>query len=191
MQPSLRNLILEHNDALSTLPELNDTIEELLDLIIGRLQIGGTLYWVGNGGSAADAQHYAAELMVRYSRNRPPIKSIALTTDSSLLTAHSNDYEYETVFSRQVEALLEKNDILCGISTSGNSANVFKAIEVAKSKGALTFGLLGKDGGMIKPILDYPLLVRSNITARIQEVHLMIGHYICDRVEFHFSKSTF
>jgi D-sedoheptulose 7-phosphate isomerase len=182
--------VASHLDAIKALEAISGSIDQVAEVMLNCSKTGGVIYWLGNGGSAADAQHYAAELMVRYTRNREPIPSIALTTDTSLLTAHSNDYEYSTVFSRQVKALVRKNDVVVGISTSGNSENVLLAMQEAKYKGAITVGLLGRDGGRISNIVDYSLVVNNNITAHIQECHLVIGHYLCDYIEVGFSGSS-
>ena len=187
MKLAFNEALASHAVAVSSLPDLSPVIEEAAQALVDSVQNEGTIYWMGNGGSAADAQHYAAELMVRYTRNRRPIPSIALTTDTSLLTAHSNDYEYETVFERQVQALVKSVDVVVGISTSGNSRNVLLAMQQAKKNGAKTIGLLGKDGGRIAKFVDYPIIVSSNITAHIQECHLIIGHYLCDYVESNFA----
>ncbi len=173
----------KHLEAFNTLFSIQNEIENACLEIDKRIKNGGTIYWMGNGGSAADAQHYAAELMVRYKINRKPIRSVALTTDSSLITAHSNDFEYETVFSRQVEAHAKDNDVFIGISTSGNSMNIQLAIQAAKEKKCLTIGMLGNDGGNISKIVDIPLVVSNAVTANIQECHLVIGHYICNYIE--------
>jgi len=137
----------------------------------------------GNGGSAADAQHFAAELVGRYGFDRPSLPSIALTTDSSNLTAIGNDYGYEYVFSRQVEGLGVEGDLFIGISTSGNSQNVINAFESAKAKGITTVALVGRDGGKMATMADYAIIVPSNATPRIQESHLLIEHMICDIIE--------
>lgn len=187
MDVSFKQSIAQHREAVNSVEKLESCIVEAALLLSSAAKNGGCVYWMGNGGSAADAQHYAAELMVRYTRNRAPIASIALTTDSSLLTAHSNDYEYETVFSRQVEALAKPNDVVVGISTSGNSENVLLALEQAKQNGAKTIALLGRDGGKIKSIADIALTVDSQVTAHIQEGHLIIGHFLCDYVESQFT----
>ena len=137
----------------------------------------------GNGGSAADAQHFAAELTGRYERERPGLAGIALTTDTSALTAIANDYAFEQVFSKQVQALVRPGDLLLAISTSGNSANVLKAIEAAHAGGASVIALTGKDGGKIAQMLkagDFELRSQSNVTARIQETHLVFLHCLCD-----------
>lgn len=187
MKLSFEGALAGHSAALASLPALSSVIDAATAELAAAAKNGGVIYWLGNGGSAADAQHYAAELMVRYTRNREPIASIALTTDTSLLTAHSNDYEYETVFSRQVKALVTEKDVVVGISTSGNSENVLLALQEAKSKGAVTIALLGRDGGRIALQVDYPIIVESTTTAHIQECHLIIGHYMCDCVENRFS----
>jgi len=165
-------------------------VEKYLELIekfaietARRLKKGGTLYLLGNGGSAADAQHIAGELIGRFSKDRPPIRAIALTTDTSVLTALGNDYGFERVFERQVEGLVTEKDIVIGISTSGKSENVRRALLKAKEKGALTAGFLGKGGGTIKEIVDYAFVVPSNETPRIQECHITLGHTLCELLE--------
>lgn len=137
----------------------------------------------GNGGSAADAQHIAAEMVGRYGFNRPSLPSLALTTDTSALTAIGNDYGYDQVFSRQLEGMGQDGDLFIGISTSGNSANIVKAFESAKMKNITTVALTGKDGGEMAKIADIAIVVPSNSTPRIQESHILIGHIICDIVE--------
>ncbi len=137
----------------------------------------------GNGGSAADAQHIAAELVGRYGFDRPSIPSLALTTDTSNLTAIGNDYGYDKVFSRQLEGMGQKDDIFIGISTSGNSKNIINAFKSAKDKGITTVALVGRDGGIMAKIADYALIVPSESTPRIQESHILIGHIICDIIE--------
>ena len=137
----------------------------------------------GNGGSAADAQHIAAELVGRYGFDRPSLPSLALTTDTSNLTAIGNDYGYDQVFSRQLEGMGQSGDIFIGISTSGNSVNIIKAFEVAKKKNIFTVALTGRDGGKMAKIADISLIVPSNSTPRIQESHILIGHIICDIIE--------
>ena len=144
---------------------------------------GNKVLWCGNGGSAADSQHMAAELMVRFRRERRGLASIALTTDTSILTAIGNDYGYERVFARQVEALCVKGDVVVGISTSGNSKNVCRALETAQQLGAFTVALTGAGGGAIASIADITLRIASKETARIQEGHILCGHMLCDWVE--------
>ena len=137
----------------------------------------------GNGGSAADAQHFAAELVGRYGFDRPSLPALALTTDTSNLTAIGNDYGYEYVFSRQLEGMGQEGDLFIGISTSGNSQNILNAFTSAKAKGITTVALTGRDGGKMAEVADYTLIVPSNATPRIQESHLLIEHMICDAIE--------
>jgi len=137
----------------------------------------------GNGGSAADAQHIAGELVARFYFDRPALASIALTTDTSILTAIGNDYGYEKIFSRQVEANGVKGDMFIGISTSGNSKNIIEALHECKRKGIISVGLTGEDGGQMKELCDYSICVPSNETPRVQEAHILIGHIICSVVE--------
>ena len=164
--------------------------EALLDNIVAVAKLCVKLYQgnkktilAGNGGSAADAQHIAAELVGRYGFDRPSIPSLALTTDTSNLTAMGNDYGYDFVFSRQLEGMGQNGDIFIGISTSGNSVNIVNAFESAKKKGITTIALVGKDGGKMAKIADYALVVPSDSTPRIQESHILIGHILCDIIE--------
>ena len=147
------------------------------------LKVGNKLLIMGNGGSAADAQHFAAEIVGRFKLERKAWPAIALTTDTSILTAIGNDYGYDAVFSRQVEALAEEGDVVIGLSTSGNSPNVAGAVKLAKELGCITVGLLGKDGGSIASLADHSLVVPSHDTPRIQEGHILIIHIVCDLVE--------
>ncbi|MBL8004943.1 MAG: D-sedoheptulose 7-phosphate isomerase [Candidatus Kapabacteria bacterium] len=162
-----------------------ETIMSTAQVLIQSLKQGGTILFCGNGGSAADCQHIAAELVVRLrgSVERRAIPAIALTTDSSILTACGNDYGYDEVFARSVEAYGKKGDVLVGITTSGNSPNVQKAVEKAKSQGVITIGLLGGNGGKLKNECDHSLIVPSTVTARIQESHILIGHIWCELIE--------
>jgi D-sedoheptulose 7-phosphate isomerase len=144
---------------------------------------GGKLLLFGNGGSAADAQHIAAELVVRYKSDRPAIAAIALTTDSSALTACGNDLGFDAVFARQIEALAHPSDVAIGISTSGKSPNVVLALREARRKGARTVGFAGGDGGDMRGICDALILVPSPVTARVQEMHIMLGHILCKALE--------
>tara|TARA_Y100000589_G_scaffold306650_1_gene321600 strand:- start:2556 stop:3137 length:582 start_codon:yes stop_codon:yes gene_type:complete len=175
--------LLDHHEAIESLSKVEAMVSGAAEKMVCSSKSGGTIYWCGNGGSAADCQHYAAELMVRYVKDRDPIRSVALTTDTSLLTAHCNDIGFESVFERQVKSLIRPGDVLVGISTSGNSQNVLRAVTQARQQGALTVGMLGRDGGKIKDIVDYPIVVESNITASIQEAHLVLGHYLCKCLE--------
>lgn len=158
-------------------------IESIVNSILSAHKSGGKVVLFGNGGSAADAQHLACELVGRVALKRQAFPAIALTTNTSTLTALANDYGYETVFSRQVEALVNEKDIVIGLSTSGNSPNVVRAIQAAKTKGAKTIGLTGDDGGNLAKVADLVLTVPSDSIPRIQEAHITIGHIICEMVE--------
>ena len=158
-------------------------VHRTIELIRASLQKGGKLLLMGNGGSAGDSQHIAAELIGRYKRERKAMPAIALTVDTSILTAMGNDYGFEYIFSRQVEALAGKDDVVMGISTSGNSENVIRALVAAKSIGASTVALIGNQGGKMKDLVDVPIVVPSSDTARIQECHITIGHIICEILE--------
>lgn len=158
-------------------------IEKITDAIAKALQKGNKVVLFGNGGSAADAQHIACELAGRFKKKRRGLPAIALTTNTSALTAIANDYSYDEVFSRQVEGIVGKGDIAVGISTSGNSVNVIKGVKAAREKGALTVGLTGATGGKLGKIVDICIKVPSNDTPRIQEAHITIGHIICQLVE--------
>jgi D-sedoheptulose 7-phosphate isomerase len=144
---------------------------------------GGKVLWCGNGGSAADAQHLAAELSGRFYYDRPPLFSEALHVNTSYTTAVANDYSYDVIYSRLVEAMGKKNDILIGLSTSGNSGNVIKAFEKAREKGITTVGFTGETGGKMKPLSDHLINIPSTDTPRIQECHMLLGHTICEMVE--------
>lgn len=163
--------------------EMVDQIDEAGQMIVHSLKQGHKLMLCGNGGSAADAQHLAAEFVGRFIRERNPLPALALTTDSSALTAIGNDYGFDAVFSRQVDGLGEKGDLLLAISTSGDSANILKAIESARAIGCPTIALTGGSGGQMKSVVDLCLAVPSTETPRIQEMHIMIGHILCDLVD--------
>ena len=158
-------------------------IQAMIECIWESMQQGGKLLICGNGGSAADAQHLATECMVRLEAERTPLPAIALTTDTSLLTAAGNDYGFETIFARQVAGLGRPGDVLMAISTSGNSLNVVCAVEEAHRRGLRTLGLLGRDGGRLKDMVHIALVVPSSNTQRIQEVHITIGHILCGTLE--------
>jgi D-sedoheptulose 7-phosphate isomerase len=147
------------------------------------LEAGGKLLLFGNGGSAADAQHLATELTVRYREDRDPIAAVALSTDSSALTAAGNDLGFERIFARQIEALGRKGDVAIGISTSGKSPNVLLALRVAREMGLVTVALTGRDGGELPGLADHCLIVPSNATSRIQEMHILVGHALCGALE--------
>lgn len=159
------------------------TIEEVAKRCVALYRTDKKTILAGNGGSAADAQHIAAELVGRYGFDRPSIPSLALTTDTSNLTAIGNDYGYDHVFSRQLEGMGQSGDIFIGISTSGNSANIIKAFEVAKKKGIMCVALVGRDGGEMAKLADIAIVVPSDSTPRIQESHILIGHILCDIIE--------
>ena len=156
---------------------------EAIKIVSLAFERGNKLLIFGNGGSAADAQHIAAEFVNRYIIDRPPLPAIALTTDTSILTSISNDAAFQEVFAKQVKALGKEGDVAIGISTSGKSPNVIKAVEVAKEMGMKTIALTGNDGGMLAKIADIPLVVSSSSTPRIQEAHILVGHILCEMVE--------
>ncbi|MBM4278354.1 MAG: D-sedoheptulose 7-phosphate isomerase [Deltaproteobacteria bacterium] len=165
---------------------LKENLSNLLDvvkLIAYCFEGGNKLFFFGNGGSAADAQHLAAEFVNRYIMDRPPLPAIALTTDTSILTSISNDFSFSEVFAKQLKALGKEGDVAIGISTSGTSPNIIKAFEVAKEMGMKTIALAGNDGGPLVKIADVSLIVPSSSTPRIQEVHILIGHILCELVE--------
>ncbi|AVM75644.1 D-sedoheptulose 7-phosphate isomerase [Magnetospirillum gryphiswaldense] len=160
-----------------------DAFAQLADACTVALESGNKIIFFGNGGSAADAQHLAAELVVRYRLNGRALAALALTTDTSILTACSNDFSYDDIFARQIEALLRPGDVVIGISTSGNSPNVLKALEAARDRGGVATGLSGRDGGKMTDLCDPLIVIPSNVTARIQEMHILIGHALCDVLE--------
>lgn len=169
--------------AQRTARELGGAIETALAMVRATVQGGGTLFFCGNGGSAADAQHMATEYVVRYMRNRRAYPAIALTTDTSLLTAVGNDFGFDHIFSRQVEALAKPGDLLIIHSTSGNSPNVLRAAEAARAKGVPVLALSARDGGALLALADHSIVIPSNRTDRAQELHLCIQHAICDAIE--------
>jgi len=160
-----------------------ETIERIAGLGVQCLRGGGKILICGNGGSAADAQHIAAELVGKFLKLRDALPALALTTNTSILTAIANDISYDAVFARQVEALCTAQDLLLGISTSGNSPNVLEAVRAASRKGARTVGLTGGDGGELARLADVTLVVPSDSTPRIQESHITVGHIVCDLIE--------
>jgi D-sedoheptulose 7-phosphate isomerase len=159
------------------------TAVAIADRYAAALRAGGTLFFAGNGGSAADAQHIATEYVVRFRANRPPLRAVALTTDTSLLTACANDMGFDAVFARQVEAHGRPGDVLVLHSTSGDSPNVVRAAQSARARGVTVIAFLGRDGGRLKDLADVALVVASEQTARIQELHLALEHAICELVE--------
>ena len=172
-----------HLAAIKATFALEADIKKACETAVATLKAGGKILLCGNGGSAADAQHIAAELTGRYKTERGALAGIALTTDTSALTAIGNDYGYEFVFSRQLEALGREGDLLIAISTSGNSGNVVKALELARKIGLKTIGLSGRTGGVMNELCELNLVVPSNDTPRIQEMHIMIGHIICQAID--------
>jgi len=162
---------------------LQNDIELACKLVVETIKSGNKILLFGNGGSAADAQHIAAEFTGRYKTERKALPAIALTTDTSAITAIANDYGYDRVFDRQVEALANKGDLLIGISTSGNSTNVLRGFEIGKELGCKTIGLTGKNGGKFSVSCNLNIVVPSNDTARIQEMHILIGHIICQVID--------
>jgi D-sedoheptulose 7-phosphate isomerase len=184
MFEAIRQQLRDHKAVIDEIElSLAATIAAAVTVLEGAFAKGNKLLVMGNGGSAADAQHFAAEIIGRFKLERPALPAIALTTDSSILTALGNDYGFDAVFSRQVEGLAAHGDVVFGISTSGNSPNVKAALEKAKAKGCTTIALLGRDGGSIKELADIPLIVPSFDTPRIQEGHITIIHIICDLLE--------
>ena len=164
-------------------PELLDTIRRVADVMVEALRNGRRILWCGNGGSAADAQHLAAELSGRFYYDRPPLNSEALHCNTSYLTAVANDYGYDLIYSRMINGSCQKGDVLVGLSTSGNSKNIVNAFKKAKELGVITVALTGETGGKMKALADYLLNVPSSDTPRIQECHIMLGHIICEMVE--------
>jgi D-sedoheptulose 7-phosphate isomerase len=184
------SVLKEHQDCMAGLEKLTGAIERAAALLVATLQSGAKILICGNGGSAADAQHFAAELIGRFELERAAWPAIALTTDTSILSAIGNDYEFEDVFARQVQGLGQKGDVLIGISTSGNSANVLRAAALAKSKGLRTIGLLGRDGGALAAGVDHAVVVGHPRTARIQEGHILILHYWAMYIEQHIGRAA-
>ena len=183
MKDLIENEFNAHINAIKFIHNLIDDVEKSAQLCIDCLKNGGKIFLIGNGGSAADAQHIAAELVGRFKLDRKGFPAIALTTDSSILTSIANDYDYSNVFSRQIDAIAKKGDIVIGISTKGNSENVTKALEAASKLKCKTIGLSGKDGGIFNDICDVNIIAPSNDTPRIQEIHILIGHTLCHLIE--------
>lgn len=173
----------EHLDLVNSLASIGPAIETLGGRLVQCLRSGGKILWMGNGGSAADSQHLASEIVGRFQRERRGLPSIALSTDTSILTSVGNDYGFEQVFSRQVESLCRSEDVVVGISTSGNSPNVIAAIEVARDIGAYTVGLTGEGGGRLALLVDSLLAVPSRNTPRVQECHILLGHILCEYID--------
>ena len=184
LESFLQDELNEHRQVFEkTSRDLAASFSDALVLLEGSVRGGGKLLLFGNGGSAADAQHIAAELVVRYKSDRPAIAAIALTTDTSTLTACGNDLGFETIFARQIEAQGRREDVAIGISTSGNSGNVIAGLAEARRRGLHTIGLTGGDGGRMRDVCDVPIVIPSVVTARIQEMHILLGHMLCKALE--------
>jgi D-sedoheptulose 7-phosphate isomerase len=175
----------DHIALFSELDSLSDVVMAAGELLIDTIDQGSKILTCGNGGSAADAQHLAAELVVRFERNRVALPAISLSTDTSILTAMGNDFGFDMIFERQVEALGTEGDLLVAISTSGRSNNVLRAVKMAASQRIRTVGLLGRDGGEIAPLVDDAVVIPYDNTARIQEAHIFIIHFWCSIIEKH------
>jgi len=186
----IQNKILDSSESIKKSIENIPEIIRIIESITKSLKKGNKIILFGNGGSAADAQHIAAELVGRFGYDRKSLPAISLTTDTSVITSIGNDYSFEKIFSRQCESLVNKGDVVVGISTSGNSINVKNGLLVSKRNGAKTVGFLGHKGGHIKNIVDIPLIVNSNSTPRIQEVHRTAAHIICEMVEKNISRRS-
>jgi len=181
----------EHEDvARKTRASCADPFRHLVAACTQSIRHGGKILFFGNGGSASDSQHLATELVIRYKKNRAPIAAIALTTDTSALTAGANDLGFDTIFSRQLQALGKPGDVAIGISTSGNSANVLLALEAAKEIGVVPAALAGKGGGKLVGLAEPLIVVPSDTTARIQEMHILIGHMLCEALEIELGLSA-
>jgi D-sedoheptulose 7-phosphate isomerase len=182
-ESSFRAALERHRAAFSIMEDHQEDARKLLKMTLDCLSQGGKVLFMGNGGSAADSQHLAAELMVRYKKERAPLAAIALTTDTSILTAHPNDYEFASVFERQVQGLARPQDLVIGLTTSGQSENINRALAAAKHIGAATVALTGRDGGKVKDIADLTIIICCDETARIQEAHMFIGHWLCEALD--------
>ena len=175
--------IREHQSMMASLSEVWPSLVDAADAVIERVRNGGAVFWFGNGGSATQALHFATELVGRFERERPGIRSYALVADTSLITAVANDYSFDVIFARQIESLCRPGDVAIGLSTSGNSANVLQGVDAAASMGALTVGFTGGEGGKLARSVDIPIVVPHPRTCRVQEAHLFLGHTLCELVE--------
>lgn len=184
---SFTRIIAEHQDVIQSLHQQTNSIEIAGSLIIDTFKNNNKILLCGNGGSASDCQHLAAEFMVRFVNQRKPLPAIALTTDTSILTAHTNDFGFDHVFSRQIESLGNTGDCLIAISTSGKSKNIIEAVTMAQSKQMNVIILTGNTGGNLAKLSPYLITVASDVTARIQEAHILIGHWWCQLADEHFS----
>jgi len=172
-----------HLSVFQSLHSIDDAVVRAGKILGQSLRSGGKILFCGNGGSAADSQHLASELTGRFIKDRKPLAALSLSTDTSALTSIGNDYSFDEIFARQVQGLGRNGDVLVGISTSGNSRNVIRAVEEARAAGMQVIGLLGRDGGMLYELCDVSIVVPSQVTARIQEAHILIGHTLCGLIE--------
>lgn len=176
-------ILRAHAEMIGAMGVLGEPVRQAARRMVAALRGGHTIFWFGNGGSAADAQHLASELVGRFQRERDGLRSFALTTDASVLTSLSNDFGYEQVFARQLDALCRPGDVAVGISTSGNSPNVIAGVAAARAAGAVTIGMTGAGGGELAGRVDLCLAVPSEVTARVQEGHMLLGHTLCELIE--------
>ena len=183
----IQQIIQDGKEVISSINDIIDEIDDSIRLLLDCIKKDGKIILFGNGGSAADAQHIAAEFVGRFKIERISMPAIALTTDSSILTSIGNDYSFELIFSRQCESLVQEGDVVIALSTSGNSINVLNGVKMAKKKKAKIIGLLGNSGGKISELSDVSIIVNSNSTPRIQEGHRLIAHIICEIVEKQFA----
>ena len=181
--PIIEKTFADHAQAIQSLAASLQLLQRMADMLIESLRAGGKVLTFGNGGSAADAQHIAGEFLGRFRRERPAFAAIALSTDTSTITAIGNDYSFDQIFARQIEGLIRPDDVAWGLSTSGNSADVVLALQAAKDRGAKTLAFSGGDGGTLAKVADLSLVISAEQTARIQEAHQLAYHILCDLVE--------
>jgi D-sedoheptulose 7-phosphate isomerase len=186
--PSISAIFAAHLEAVHALQKNTAAIQQLGEKLVDCLRDGKRIFLCGNGGSAADAQHIAAEMVCRFETNRRALPAIALTTDTSALTAIGNDFGFDQVFARQVAALARPGDVLIALSTSGNSRNVVEAVKAAQADGVICVGLLGGNGGVLNAMVEHTLVIPADVTARIQECHILVGHIWCAMIDAAFSE---
>ena len=179
----IKQIFADHSQAVQSLAGSVELLQRMADMLIDSLRAGGKILVFGNGGSAADAQHIAGEFLGRFRRERPAFAAVALSTDTSTITAIGNDYSFDQIFARQVEGLIRPSDVAWGLSTSGSSANVVLALQAARDRGAKTLAFAGGDGGRMAKVADVCLVIPAEQTARIQEAHQLAYHILCDLVE--------
>lgn len=180
---SFKSTLERHQKMVEGLYELEPQVTTLINNVRKCLSSDNKVLFFGNGGSASDAQHLAAEFVVRYYKQRMPLAAIALTTDTSIITAHGNDYSFDTIFDRQIQALAKQGDIAIGLSTSGNSNNVINGLTTAKKSGCMTIAFTGDKGGQLLEVADECICIPSDETARVQEGHIIIGHWLCEALD--------